>query len=116
MKDLGPLSRALGEDREVLTLDVDKQAPGPKWTLRQWCLYWRERQPVGDLTALPHQQHPQQQHHHPQQQQHGGGGGGGRGGSEGAGHGSAAAAISSQDDGVDTEMDDEADSAFVHQG
>ena len=81
---------------QVLTLDVDKQAPGPKWTLRQWCLYWRERQPVGDLTALPHQQHPQQQHHHPQQQQHGGGGGGGRGGSEGAGHGSAAAAISSQ--------------------
>jgi hypothetical protein len=30
-------------DREVQTLDVSKQAPGPRWTLAQFCLYWKDR-------------------------------------------------------------------------
>lgn len=38
---------------QVLTLDVSSQAPGPKWSVRQWCLYWRDRQvqPLQQLFA-----------------------------------------------------------------
>ncbi|GIM09413.1 hypothetical protein Vretimale_13259, partial [Volvox reticuliferus] len=107
MRDLSLLSKELGHDREVQTLDVAQQTPGPRWTMRQWCLYWKERQ---TLT-------PQTEPHHLAT---------GPGGASDAPHfrgsvapAAAAAAgggVSSADDGGNTEMDDEADSAFVHQG
>jgi hypothetical protein len=91
---------------QVQTLDVGKQLPGPKWTMRQWCLYWKER------LALPP---PPEPHHGPAPAR--------AGGSDAPRvRGSAApapvggAGVSSADDGANTEMDDEADSAFVHQG
>lgn len=30
-------------DREAQTLDVSRQAAGPRWNLRQWSDYWKER-------------------------------------------------------------------------
>lgn len=32
-------------DLQVHTLDVPKQLPGPRWNVRQWCLYWKGREP-----------------------------------------------------------------------
>ena len=99
--DLDTLSKALGVlDREVVTLDVSKQAPGHKWTLRQWCLYWRDRKVFSpDLQAtLAHPQQPLP----PQQPT----------GSELAARLSASSSHCEEAG----DMDDEADSAFVHQG
>lgn len=97
----------------MVTLDVARQAPGPRWTTNQWCVYWRERQ--GDARAawahgagaLPGQAG---------RTTHGGAAGlRCRGAtSDAAAHMSAAGGSSSSRGGGD--MDDEADSAFVHQG
>ncbi|GFR43327.1 hypothetical protein Agub_g4397, partial [Astrephomene gubernaculifera] len=122
MRDLVLLSKELGEDREIQTLDVAKQAPGPKWTMRQWCLYWKERQTLG-----PHPEpHPGAAGGGPGASSAAGAGAGAgvgglprRAGSEAAavrGSAAAAAGLSSADEGANTEMEDEADSAFVHQG
>lgn len=102
---------------QVQTFDVTKQQPGPRWTLRQWCLYWKDRnhqtmawnaggggggmRPGGMSQSL------------------GGGPGGQPGGPEGPQASNAAlqmgsAASSGGQDGGSEE--DEADSAFVHQG
>ncbi len=79
--------------------------------MRQWCLYWKGRQPL-----------PLQLAGGPGPSAAAGGPGGGQQGRPpsdalGVARGSAAAAVSSgQEDGANTEMEDEADSAFVHQG
>ncbi|EFJ53284.1 hypothetical protein VOLCADRAFT_115857 [Volvox carteri f. nagariensis] len=54
MRDLSRLSKELGDDREVQTLDVAQQTPGPRWTMRQWCLYWKERQATLPQPGDPH--------------------------------------------------------------
>jgi hypothetical protein len=95
--ELDALSQALGLlDKEIVTLDVSKQAPGPRWTLRQWFLYWRDRKVSGpDLQAALA---------HPLQPQH-------------TGSEVAARLSASSSRGEEAgDMDDEADSAFVHQG
>ncbi len=33
----------LGLHMQVQTLDISRQAPGPRWTVQQWCLYWHDR-------------------------------------------------------------------------
>lgn len=73
--------------------------------MRQWCLYWKERQPLPPPTQPHHQA-----------------GGPGAASDAARGRGSVApvaaagGGASSADDGGNMEMDDEADSAFVHQG
>ncbi|GIL59700.1 hypothetical protein Vafri_14428, partial [Volvox africanus] len=107
MSDLSLLSKELGHDREVQTLDVAQQTPGPRWTMRQWCLYWKERQTLTPPTEPHHLViGPSGASDAPRF----------RGSVAPAAAAAAGGGISSADDGANTEMDDEADSAFVHQG
>lgn len=90
---------------QVQTLDVPKQLPGPRWNVRQWCLYWKGREPHDPQAAdagpagASTLQDTHAPHHAPQASN----AAMDKAGSSGAG----------QD--VDSE-EDEADSAFVHQG
>lgn len=89
------------------TLDISTQAPGPRWTLRQWCLYWRDRRvpPPPGFGAAGGEQYTA------------GPWGGTVPGADGGGLGSEVAAqLSSSSSRGIGDMDDEADSAFVHQG
>ncbi len=103
LEGLGKLLQVL--DREVQTLDVSKQEPGPRWSLRQWCQYWCDRktgaeQQLGDAGA----------------------GGTALAGLTGllqqaASEAAAARGMSSSSShgrGAGGDMDDEADSAWVH--
>eukprot|EP00798_Chlamydomonas_sp_ICE-L_P006192 gene6192-2810_t len=117
--DLQHVAKLVGEDLEIHTLDVKQQAPGPKWTLRQWCLYWRDRKAAvlhSPATGLPHAAHKREGGHaeprgvtpslslaDPENQ-------------HGAQGSAAAAAVGSGASVGPSDTEDEADSAFVHQG
>ena len=36
-------------DREAQTLDVSRQMQGPRWNLRQWAEYWKDRKPSAKM-------------------------------------------------------------------
>jgi hypothetical protein len=121
LSDIERLCNHIGVlDKEVNTLDVGRQAVGPKWTMRQYSLWWKDRSVRDVLTpddpggcedserkAAAGTAVPRMSGMAPD---------GPAAASEAAAAAIGLSASSSHGERGGGEMDDEADSAWVHQG